>query len=85
MCSDSRTQKQGQKMSTLLRMVCLAEGAEIAGDDDIARAMEDAIFMIIERRHGRQWLADHAQECLDNRADPVQCWDLLALRLGEIK
>ena len=72
-------------MNTLMHMVCLAEGAEVAGDDELVRGLEHVIFMIIERKHGRQWLADHIQDCLDNRADPVQCWDLLALRLGKIK
>ena len=37
-------------MSTLLKMASIGQGAEIAGDEQLARAIETAVFLICDRR-----------------------------------
>ncbi len=72
-------------MSTLMIMASLGQGAEIAGDDQLARAMEQAIFLICDRRFGPDFWEEHAVECLGSNADPVECWENLIQKLAPIE
>ena len=72
-------------MSTLLMMASLGQGAEIAGDDQLARAIEQAVFLICDRRYGPDFWEEHAVECLGSNADPVECWENLIQKIGPIE
>lgn len=72
-------------MSTLILMASIGKGAEIAGDDQLARAMEHAVFLICDRRYGPDFWEEHAVECLGSNADPVECWENLLQKLGPIE
>lgn len=69
-------------MSTLVTMASLGQGAEIAGDDQLARAIEEAVFMICDRRYGPDFWEEHSVECLGSNADPVECWENLIQKLA---
>ena len=72
-------------MSTLLKMASIGQGAEIAGDEQLARAIETAVFLICDRRYGPDFWEEHAVECLGSNADPVECWENLIQKLGPIE
>ena len=69
-------------MSTLLKMASLGQGAEVAGDEQLARAIETAVFLICDRRYGPDFWEEHAVECLGFNADPVECWENLIQKLA---
>jgi len=69
-------------MSTLITMASLGQGAEIAGDDQLARAIEEVVFMICDRRYGPDFWEEHSVECLGSNADPVECWENLIQKLA---
>lgn len=66
-------------------MASLGQGAEIAGDDQLARAIEQAVFLICDRRYGPAFWEEHAVECLGSNADPVECWENLIQKIGPIE
>lgn len=72
-------------MSTLMMMASLGQGAEIAGDDQLARAMEQAVFLICDRRYGADFWEEHSVECLGSNADPVECWENLIQKLASVE
>ena len=72
-------------MSTLLIMASLGQGAEIAGDDQLARAIEHAVFLICDRRYGPDLWEEHAVECLGSNADAVECWENLIQKLARVE
>jgi hypothetical protein len=72
-------------MSTLIKLCSIGQGAEIAGDDQLARAIETVAFLICDRRFGPDFWEEHAVECLGSKADPVQCWENLIQKLSPIE
>lgn len=69
-------------MSILIKLASIGQGAEIAGDDQLARAIETTVFLMCNRRHGEDFWEQHAVECLGANADPVECWENLIERLS---
>lgn len=69
-------------MSTLIKMASLGQGAEIAGDDQLARAIEEVVFMVCDRRYGPDFWEEHSVECLGSHADPVECWENLIQKIA---
>ena len=69
-------------MSTLITMASIGKGAEIAEDDQLARAIEQVVYMICDRRYGADFWEEHSNECLKFHADPVECWENLIQKLG---
>ena len=72
-------------MSTLIKLCSIGQGAEIAGDDQLARAIETVAFLICDRRFGPDFWEEHAVECLGSKADPVECWENLIQKLAPIE
>ena len=72
-------------MSTLILMASIGKGAEIAGDDQLARSIETTVFLICDRRYGPDFWEEHSVECLGSNADPVECWENLIQKLGPIE
>ena len=54
-------------MSTLIKLCSIGQGAEIAGDDQLARAIETVAFLICNRRFGPDFWEEHAVECLGSK------------------
>ena len=72
-------------MSTLTLLASIGQGAEIAGDDQLARAIETTVYLMCNRRHGEDFWEEHAKECLGANADPVECWQNLLEKLGTME
>ena len=72
-------------MSTLMKLCSIGQGAEIAGDDQLARAIETVAFLICNRRFSEDFWEEHAVECLGSNADPVECWENLIQKLSPIE
>jgi len=72
-------------MSTLTLLASIGQGAEIAGDDQLARAIETVTFLICERRFGPDFWEEHSIECLGANADPVECWQNLMEKLATME
>ena len=72
-------------MSTLIKLSSIGQGAEIAGDDQLARAIESVVFLICNRRFGPDFWEEHSVECLGSNADPVECWENLIQKLAPIE
>ena len=72
-------------MSTLTLLASIGQGAEIASDDQLSRAIETVIFLICERRFGPDFWEEHSVECLGSNADPVECWQNLMEKLATME
>jgi len=72
-------------MSTLTLLASIGQGAEIAGDEELARAIETTVYLMCNRRHGPEFWEEHSLECLGANADPVECWQNLLEKLGIIE
>lgn len=72
-------------MSTLIKLCSIGQGSEIAGDDQLARAIEKVVFLICDRRFGPDFWEEHSVECLGSNADPVECWENLIQKLSPIE
>jgi hypothetical protein len=72
-------------MSTLTLLASIGQGAEIAGDDELARAIETTVYLMCNRRHGEDFWEEHAVECLGANADAVECWQNLLEKLGTME
>lgn len=72
-------------MSTLIKLASIGQGAEIAGDEQLARALENTVFLICDRRFGPDFWEEHSVECLGSNADPVECWENLIQKLAPIE
>ena len=72
-------------MSTLIKLSSIGQGAEIAGDDQLARAIESVVFLICDRRFGPDFWEEHSVECLGSHADSVECWENLIQKLAPIE
>lgn len=72
-------------MSTLIKLASIGQGAEIAGDEQLARALESTVFLICDRRFGPDFWEEHSVECLGSNADPVECWENLIQKLAPIE
>ena len=71
----------GFEMSTLINMASIGKKAEITGDDQLARAIENVVFLICDRRFGSDFWEEHSVECLGSHADSVECWENLIQKL----
>jgi len=72
-------------MSTLTLLASIGQGAEIAGDDQLARAIETTVYLMCNRRYDPEFWEEHAKECLGANADPVECWQNLLEKLGTME
>ncbi len=72
-------------MSTLISMASIGKEAEIAEDDQLARAIEQVVYMICDRRYGPDFMQEHSDECLKFHADPIECWGNLIQKLAPIE
>jgi hypothetical protein len=72
-------------MSTLILLASIGESAEIAEDDQLARAIEQVLYLMCERRYGADFWEEHANECLKFHSDPVECWENLIQKLSPVE
>lgn len=72
-------------MEQLIIKLCnIGKGAEIAEDEELSRAIETAVYLICNRRYGEDFWEEHAVECFGAKADPIECWQNLIEKLGNI-
>ena len=69
-------------MSTLIFLASIGASAEIAEDEELARAIEQTLYLMCERRYGVEFWEEHSTECLKFHADPVECWENLIQKLS---
>ena len=62
------------------RLINLARAGyqcELAENDDAARCLEWNVYREACDCLGGQWWAQHEKDCLESRANSVECWEML--------